>query len=606
MMLGTVFSKVVQMSFYGALAGILLLGLKRLLKDKLSPKWHFLLWLIVLVRLLLPFNPPSVVSAYNFLPDQEMLSKAVIFDKMMIFPQDELEIAEQEKAQLLAVEKMTDEEDNLSYGGINRLAVVWLVGLVIGTSVLIGQNWRFRRWIAKNAYCPSEEIALIFMKCRQILNYHGQGKLLCSAEAAPVVFGLWRSVILLPVGVERMNENSKAHILLHELCHLKNGHLWFNALWLAALSLHWFNPIVWICYKRMRRDMELACDSAVLNNIEVSEHKRYGLTLLALAASGQRCSILAVSDNYQKMEERIEAVKKAKQWQNHQRSAAIIGVICLCIVAVFLLTDRSEAGFLNEKWTAFKYYHQRESAVEETLYDLKTPYVGNASAVGKIFGALPYAEYGGKMAILEKNNKYYVLKQYDFRGSAIDDCQSGLYRNALLLLALVDNLDGVCYEAALADGTSLKAEIMLETQEEIWGDLKAIAQDEIAFEQFSQALKNYHNEFDGKTIALPADFLPAVTSERGKQIGLCRFIDETSSVYENTRYYQDFQKQKDVGDAHLDIYNFVKINGQYHYQGQDTYIWSYANQQLEHYQYHLNENAFFADTYSPVRIEEDI
>ena len=84
-------------------------------------------------------------------------------------------------------------------------------------------------------------------------------------------------------------ENS--YVLAHERAHIRRGDHWFKLLGFAALALHWFNPLVWAAYLLLCRDLEMACDEAVVRDMDLTERKAYSAALLACAA--QRSAIAA-------------------------------------------------------------------------------------------------------------------------------------------------------------------------------------------------------------------------------------------------------------------------------------------------------------------------
>lgn len=105
----------------------------------------------------------------------------------------------------------------------------------------------------------------------------------CALVDAPVLAGLLRPRILLPEGVE---EERRAFALAHEAMHARRRDLWRKALLLWVCALHWFNPLVWLLRRAAERDMEIACDAAVLAGRDGEWRRRYGAALLSLCPWG--------------------------------------------------------------------------------------------------------------------------------------------------------------------------------------------------------------------------------------------------------------------------------------------------------------------------------
>jgi bla regulator protein BlaR1 len=104
--------------------------------------------------------------------------------------------------------------------------------------------------------------------------------------SSPALTGIFRPKLLLPAALlPALGAKQLQHIMLHELSHLKRLDLLANAIMQALLAIHWFNPLLWCAYARMREDQELACDALALSRLEPSDRRYYALTIIQLLES---------------------------------------------------------------------------------------------------------------------------------------------------------------------------------------------------------------------------------------------------------------------------------------------------------------------------------
>ena len=110
--------------------------------------------------------------------------------------------------------------------------------------------------------------------------------IVCEAISTPAVTGLLCPRLLLPH--ERYDVQELRYILRHELCHLKRRDMLLKLVLLAANAMHWFNPVVYLMLRQADEDIELACDSAATDGLELPERAAYSRTLLAAVQSSVR------------------------------------------------------------------------------------------------------------------------------------------------------------------------------------------------------------------------------------------------------------------------------------------------------------------------------
>lgn len=318
----------------GVLIGVILV-LRRALLHRL-PKWTFLLlWGAALCRLLVPFTLPSQLSVYTgaawiaeaVRPVEETPAPVPVPapDLPFIIWEDSPDTLREDSWTPPAVPVPSEPRRE----PLSLLAAVWLTGTALcGVFFGAAYLWTLRRfWDA----VPAEAEFLRRWREEHPTLRPVQVRT-CGAVNAPVAYGLIRPVILLPENTNWTDEDQLTYILTHEYVHICRGDLLWKLLLTAALCLHWVNPLVWVMYFRANRDLELACDEAVVRTLGLDSRKGYAYALLSAAESvfSPLCLTYTTKNH---MEERIRAIMKMKK----KSVAAILAALTLTagVTAVF-------------------------------------------------------------------------------------------------------------------------------------------------------------------------------------------------------------------------------------------------------------------------------
>ncbi len=331
----------------GVLIGVILV-LRRALLHRL-PKWTFLLlWGAALCRLLVPFTLPSQLSVYTgaawiaeaVRPVEETPAPVPVPapDLPFIIWEDSPDTLREDSWTPPAVPVPSEPRRE----PLSLLAAVWLTGTALcGVFFGAAYLWTLRRfWDA----VPAEAEFLRRWREEHPTLRPVQVRT-CGAVNAPVAYGLIRPVILLPENTNWTDEDQLTYILTHEYVHICRGDLLWKLLLTAALCLHWVNPLVWVMYFRANRDLELACDEAVVRTLGLDSRKGYAYALLSAAESvfSPLCLTYTTKNH---MEERIRAIMKMKK----KSVAAILAALTLTagVTAVFATSKAPEPNEIDD------------------------------------------------------------------------------------------------------------------------------------------------------------------------------------------------------------------------------------------------------------------
>lgn len=349
-------------------------------RRRLTGRWRFALWWVVLARLLLPVGPQSIVSVFNYVrPIMSLQSRATVLptEQPGTLTAPNNVTVEHPPAQPTTTALATDpapstrvslsrEIPNVStdpapvqtYSSIPTrnqpshsrlvlsLATVWLGGvLVLSASVAI-QILRFQRKLARSATQPDATLHELLKKCREEFGVTRRIEPVeTNAVKSPALFGLFRLRLLLPPGfAAQFSTGELRHIFLHELAHVKRGDLWLNWLVTALQLIHWFNPLIWLGFARLRADRELACDELALIRAGDTSGVSYGETIIKLLEGIHRPpaipGLVGILEDKKQMRRRILMIANFK---NPGRWPAL-AVLLVAALAAATLTDAQTDG----------------------------------------------------------------------------------------------------------------------------------------------------------------------------------------------------------------------------------------------------------------------
>ena len=302
----------VQAAIFGGSAMILLVFALRLFLKKHLPRGIFpALWCLCALRLLLPVAIPTRLSVWNLLHTPAAVqSSGTISDALAPFPS-------------LAANSTTEQAaDAMS---IRPMLLVWLVCAVLFAAYfVIGYVCMVRRFHGTRL-APQPSIDALLDRFR-----FSRDPRICvsNSRRAPLTFGVFRPTVLLPEDLPVGGAQFRL-VLAHELAHIRRKDCLRKLLLTVCLCLHWWNPLVWMMVWLANRDMELACDEAVLRALGSDYRKAYALTLLDMAQRNPKSAPLCSGFAKSSAEERIRAILSFK------RIPAWVGT---CVAVLFVLT----------------------------------------------------------------------------------------------------------------------------------------------------------------------------------------------------------------------------------------------------------------------------
>lgn len=314
--MAAVFLKLLNLSISASWLVLAVLVLR--LGSKRSPKWmNVLLWGIVALRLVLPF---SIESALSLIPSAETVSPAAV--QFAPAPTITSGVSVIDNAVNPSLSEHFAAVPGMS---VNPLYVwteiagwVWLIGLGAMLLYALVSYLRLRRRVSVSL--PIRE------------NIY-----LCDAISSPFILGIVKPRIYLPSGLD---EVQRQNVLAHEQAHLARYDHWWKPLGFALLAVYWFNPLLWLAYALLCRDIELACDERVIRTMDASAVKTYSTVLLACSMPHKAVISCPLAFGEVGVKERVRNAlhyKKPAFW-----IVAVSAIVCIAVVVCFLTNPEHE------------------------------------------------------------------------------------------------------------------------------------------------------------------------------------------------------------------------------------------------------------------------
>lgn len=350
-MLSQFFEWALRASWQGAILVVAVLFAQLVLRRQLNARWRFNLWLLVVLRLLMPFSPESAVSVFNFVkPHSEIFLVPVAqrqADSIPVTPsrdnspvlqkpiiqEPSAGVAKAESIQKQAVETITPDGGSIRSHSpsffpkwldwLGVAAVIWFLGAAGLSSYVILLMLRTRREVRRATPIIDPVVLDVFEECRRQMGVRRSLPLLVTnIVKSPALCGVLKPALLLPPGLTaNFSLRELRYVFLHELGHVKRHDVSLN--WLLAILqiFHWFNPVVWFGFARMRADRELACDELAISFAREEDSKDYGRTIIKLLETLSRSSampgLVGILEDRSQMKRRIQmiaAFKKSRRW----------------------------------------------------------------------------------------------------------------------------------------------------------------------------------------------------------------------------------------------------------------------------------------------------
>lgn len=379
------FKIILSMSFSGGLLILVLLLGGRLLKRRLSRQWQYYIWLIVVMRLLLPFGPDASLmrrvyqaadSVIEQMTQKERPAEQSFVEKRLHSSEEKGEEpatgnrdampADSQQTTMMAdnTDAVLDSGSSLAKGMTLTRNYLWVIWLIVAFGMLIRKITVYQSYI-KYVMAGAEQVCEISLLDRLAVITEQAGIArpveLCVNPliSSPMLMGYFHPCIVLP-DVE-VAEKDFHYIVMHELMHYRRRDILYKWLIQFTVCLHWFNPLVHLMNREIDRTCEFSCDEAVIKKMGYDHAKDYGETLLdAMAAAGigrEPAAAVTLSADKRLLKERLSAIMNCER-KTKKEIVITAGLTASIVLGAFFLgvypaaaaePDYAESAVLSEK-----------------------------------------------------------------------------------------------------------------------------------------------------------------------------------------------------------------------------------------------------------------
>lgn len=307
--IGGVFQQVVSMSLTASLVILAICGARLLLRQA-PKKFSYWLWAGAAFRLVCPFSFPAAFSLLALAPAAQTVAETGPLTEVSYLPGAGLPAAAPGVgAADAALPQAAGAGQALGLWEV--LGLVWLLG---AAALLIGALVAYLR--------VKGQVATAVKFAHNVYE--------CGAFRSPFVLGFFRPKIYIPFGLE---PRQREHVLCHESAHIQRRDYLVKPLGFLLLAIHWFNPLVWLAFHLMSRDMEMSCDEKVLSQLGEEARREYSLSLLSIGSRRRFPAPNPLAFGETGVKERVVNVMKfrrAKRWVTVAAAVAVVAVTAAC------------------------------------------------------------------------------------------------------------------------------------------------------------------------------------------------------------------------------------------------------------------------------------
>ncbi|WP_422661465.1 M56 family metallopeptidase [Paenibacillus sp. EC2-1] len=311
-------------------ASVLLIGvmlIRLLFMNKIPKITLLILWGIVALKLIVPY---SFYSKLNFLPLIQSLFSNITNTQGSDLIKEVIKVPQESNTVYSHFSLAIQSDFVLSIWFIGAITIlVFFIILYVRTykefqtAIPVKDNSYLNEWLRKNTLKRTVQISV------------------SDRITTPCTYKLFKPVIIFPKSFDWNDEKNLQFVLAHEYVHIKRWDVLWKVILTVIVALHWFNPLVWVMYYIVNRDIELSCDEKVIRQFGDETKSEYALSLINMAEKSQKMTSLCNNFSKNGIEERIVSIMKLKK-------TSILGVALASTLVVGGITIFATTGQASE------------------------------------------------------------------------------------------------------------------------------------------------------------------------------------------------------------------------------------------------------------------
>lgn len=461
---------ILSLSLSGSILAVLIFAVKPFINHKFSKSIQYYIWIVVLLRLILPFSFEASIMNELFYGNQTAVTTTSGGEAQ---PMDAVDENISDSYLLPNVKENTVNgvnNDTVGYSNYFKqlfnqyILYLWLLGVILVLFVNLTGYIRFLKYLKKgNKPADDEENRIL----TDLFRGRNNVKLVRNHfVTTPMLIGIIKPYIIIPD--INFNEEQLKNILSHEIVHFKRFDIAVKWITMIVTSIHWFNPLMYFIKKEINCACELSCDEAVIKNLSQSDKQAYGDILISIASEYKHSKTvlqITMCEEKRNLKERLVSI------MNHNKKSKLIIILSIILFGfVIFAAVYLGAGIGRGKVAPLNLSISTEDGKTKTAsignYNLteiskyKTPHVGDSSKVSNMVRHLPVPDNYFKqqyISLLTGNKPYGLNVFYEAKKGAshsskwpIDNpndsvIYSNMQKNALVLFCMIDNVDEVTF-----------------------------------------------------------------------------------------------------------------------------------------------------------------
>lgn len=474
MILENIFLTVINMSITASIAALIVILLRQLSERKLSRNFIYAAWVIVLIRLLVPISIKSDFSIFNIMK-LPVITTEKTSETAGSVSQGAVDTGDKDNENYNGIINENVDEENNTYINNNMansnhgadkyadedgrsvksepvfvMSCIWLsvclILLALCIYAYIKLTIKFRTAVLFNDNGLLAE-ALRKLKLKRKVKIYVSDR-----TDTPVVSGIANVRIIIPAFLadDRCGKELE-YVITHELVHIKRYDNITRLLAVLSLCIHWFNPLMWLCFALYQKDMEISCDAGVLAAYDYDIRTEYANSLLNVAVKQNNLLygvVLAFGESSIK-----SRMKEIMRFKKNKVRFGVITVLFLAVFAFILLTNGQNDNSVKNRNTVIN------NETLNSLLEHRSRYIGDASNVSNLLEKLPYGKYKEGIELYTVSEPYGITVNYmldnnnesDEDTDALEKAKPVLLDNALILFSLIENVETVKFNILPSD-----------------------------------------------------------------------------------------------------------------------------------------------------------
>lgn len=352
------------------IAAIMLI--KKLFQKQLSAKWHYNLWFLLFIALMLPFISSHLFSFGNNFHLFDVNQSDGISPSAMT-------TGDQEVGNVNWLQDFSISINRASPAYLNIvLALIWIAGILVMAGLTMHAWLKVKNIKRTTSNLKNKEVLVLFEQCMQDLKISrhlivGESPLVSS----PMTFGLLKTYVVFPTHFDEwLSLKDIRYIILHELNHIKYKDIVTNYLIVIYQVVYWFNPLVWLAFREMRSDREIACDMAVLHSLDERCYAEYGNTIIKVVDRASHFKNFALTNQFNGPKQQIrKRIERIASFTADSKLLKLKSIAIFMLVAILVASQAPLVSVMANDHNRYDFTSDR--TMHEDLSDYFSGYKGS-------------------------------------------------------------------------------------------------------------------------------------------------------------------------------------------------------------------------------------